>query len=80
MLLSVFPRVRGQSTFYDFCCFGKSFASFLGSVATTTALAPALTHNQQPEWHRQVQQQRDLREESETLTVNNTVSESRHIY
>jgi hypothetical protein len=43
-------------------------------------LAPALNHNQQPEGHRQIQQQRDLREESEARTVNNTVPESRHIY
>jgi hypothetical protein len=38
------------------------------------------THNQQPEGHRQAQQQRDLREESEAHTVNSTVPESRHIY
>jgi hypothetical protein len=38
------------------------------------------THNQQPEGHRQAQQQRDLREESEAHTVNNTMPESRHIY
>jgi hypothetical protein len=43
-------------------------------------LAPAPCHNRQPEGHRQIQQQRDLREESEARTVNNTVPESRHIY
>jgi hypothetical protein len=43
-------------------------------------VAPALVHNQQPEGHRQAQQQRDLREESEARTVNNTVPELRHIY
>jgi hypothetical protein len=43
-------------------------------------LAPNLTHNQQPEGHRQAQQQRDTREESEAHTVNSTVPESRHIY
>jgi hypothetical protein len=43
-------------------------------------LAPALIHNQLPEGHCQVQQQRDLREESEARTVNITVPESRHIY
>ena len=44
------------------------------------ALAPTSSHNQQPEGQRQVQQQRDAREESEARTVNNTVLESRHIY
>ena len=43
-------------------------------------LAPTLAHNQQPEGHRQAQQQRDTREESEARTVNNIVPESRHIY
>jgi hypothetical protein len=43
-------------------------------------LAPTLVHNQQPEVHRQAQQQRDTQEESEARTVNNTVPESRHIY
>jgi hypothetical protein len=43
-------------------------------------LAPTLAHNQQPEGHRQAQQQRDTREKSEARTVNNIVPESRHIY
>jgi hypothetical protein len=43
-------------------------------------LAPAPTQNQHPEGHRQFQQQRDLREESEARIVNNTVPESWHIY
>jgi hypothetical protein len=43
-------------------------------------MAPTLSHNQQIEGHRQVQQQRDSREESEARTVNNTVPEARHIY
>jgi hypothetical protein len=43
-------------------------------------LAPTLVHNQQPEGHRQAQQQHDTREESEARTVNSTVPESRHIY
>jgi hypothetical protein len=43
-------------------------------------LAPTLVHNQQPEGHRQAQQQRDTREESEARTVNSIVPESRHIY
>jgi hypothetical protein len=42
-------------------------------------LAPAPSHNQQPEGHRQVQQQRDLWEESEARTINSIVPESRHI-
>jgi hypothetical protein len=41
-------------------------------------LAPTLAHNQQPEGHRQAQQQCGIREESRT--VNNIVPESRHIY
>jgi hypothetical protein len=43
-------------------------------------LSPTLVHNQQPEGHRQAQQQRDTREESEAYTVNITMPESRHIY
>jgi hypothetical protein len=43
-------------------------------------LAPALVRSQQPEGHHHAQQQRDLREESETRTVNNTMPESKHIY
>jgi hypothetical protein len=43
-------------------------------------LAPILAHNQQPEGHRQAQQQRDTRKESEARTVYSTVAESRHIY
>jgi hypothetical protein len=43
-------------------------------------LLPALIYNQQPEGHRQAQQQRDTHEESEARTVNSTVPESRHIY
>jgi hypothetical protein len=44
------------------------------------ALAPTLSHKQQPEGQLQIQQQHDAREESEARTVNNTVPESRHIY
>jgi hypothetical protein len=80
MLLSVYPGVCGQSTAYGFHCFGKSFPTFLAQLPPPPPLVPALIHNQQPEWHRQVQQQRDLREESEARTVNNIVPESRHIY
>jgi hypothetical protein len=43
-------------------------------------LAPTLVHNQQPEGHRQGQQQHDTREECEARIVNNTMPESRHIY
>jgi hypothetical protein len=43
-------------------------------------LVPTLVHNQQPEGHRQAQQQHDTREESEARTVNSTVPESRHVY
>jgi hypothetical protein len=46
----------------------------------TPPMAPALTHNQQPEGHRQTQQQRDAHEETEARTVNSTVPESMHIY
>jgi hypothetical protein len=42
-------------------------------------LGPTLAHNQQPEGHRQAQEQRDTREESKALTVNSTVPESRRI-
>jgi hypothetical protein len=36
----VYPGVCGQPTTYDLCCFGKSFPSFLGLVATTTGACP----------------------------------------
>jgi hypothetical protein len=37
VLLSIYPGVCWQSIAYNFCCFGKSLSSFLGSTATTTA-------------------------------------------
>jgi hypothetical protein len=40
-------------------------------------MAPALTHNQQPEGHRQTQQQRDVHEESEARTINSTLCHTR---
>jgi hypothetical protein len=43
-------------------------------------LAPAPSHDQQPEGHLRPQQQRDLREQFEARTVNSIVPESRHIY
>jgi hypothetical protein len=43
-------------------------------------MAPTSSYNQQPKGHRQIQQQRDAREESEARIVNNIVPESRHIY
>jgi hypothetical protein len=43
-------------------------------------LAPALIRSQQPEGHHHAQKQRDLWEESEACTINNTVPESKHIY
>jgi hypothetical protein len=43
-------------------------------------LQPAYSRGQQPEGSQQNHQQRDFREESEARTVNNTVSESKHIY
>jgi hypothetical protein len=45
-----------------------------------SVISPTSSHNQQSEGHRQIQQQRDSREESEARTVNNTVPESRRIY
>jgi hypothetical protein len=41
---------------------------------------PTLPYNQQSQGQYQNQQQRDAREESKALTVNNTVPESKHIY
>jgi hypothetical protein len=43
-------------------------------------MAPTSSQNQHPEGQRQIQQQRDAREESEARTVNSIVPESRHIY
>jgi hypothetical protein len=61
-----------------------SVASASHSQASWAQLPPppslALVHSQQSEEHHHAQQQRDLREESEARTVNNTVSESKHIY
>jgi hypothetical protein len=37
---------------------------------------PPLVHNQQPKGHNHTQQQRELQEESEARTVNNTMPES----
>jgi hypothetical protein len=45
----------------------------MGTLPPPPPMAPALTHNQQPEGHRQTQQQCDAREESEARTVNNIV-------
>jgi hypothetical protein len=52
----------------------------LAQLPPPPPMAPTLIHNQQPEGHRQAQQQRDTRAESEARTVNNIVPESRHIY
>jgi hypothetical protein len=38
VLFSLYTRIRGQST-CSFCCFGKSFTSFLASAPTTTTNA-----------------------------------------
>jgi hypothetical protein len=43
-------------------------------------LQPAYSRGQQPKGSHQTHQQRDLREESEARTVNNTMLESKHIY
>jgi hypothetical protein len=43
-------------------------------------IGPILSHNQQPQGQRPIQQQHDAMEESEARTVNSTVPESRHIY
>jgi hypothetical protein len=43
-------------------------------------LQPAYSRGQQLEGSQHSHQQRDFREESEARTVNNTVSESKHIY
>jgi hypothetical protein len=40
MLFPIHPRIRRQSTTYDFCCFGKPFPNFLALVATTTTTDP----------------------------------------
>jgi hypothetical protein len=38
VLLSLHTRIRGQST-CSFCCFGKSFTSFLASAPTATTIS-----------------------------------------
>jgi hypothetical protein len=60
-----------------------SVASASHSQAASALLPPPPPMHQpcqQPEGHRQMQQQRDTCEESEARTVNNTIPESRHIY
>jgi hypothetical protein len=54
--------------------------TFWAQLPPPPPLAPALVRSQQPEGHHYAQQQRDLWEESEARIVNNTVSESKHIY
>jgi hypothetical protein len=63
----------------------SSVASASHSQASWAQLPPPpplapLGHSQQPEGQCHPQQQRDLRGESETRTVNSTVPESKHIY
>jgi hypothetical protein len=55
-----------------------SVASVSHSLAASAlpqppVISPTLSHNQQPEAQRQIQQQHDAREESKAWTVNSTV-------
>jgi hypothetical protein len=76
-------------------CYFPYILEYVGNQQPTTSVAlashfrvswpqlpppPPLVHNQQPEGRNHTQQQRDLREEFEACTVNNTVPESKHIY
>jgi hypothetical protein len=76
-------------------CYSPYIAEYVGNQQPTASVALTshsraswphlppplpLVHNQQPEGHNHTQQQRDLQEESEARTVNNTMPESKHIY
>jgi hypothetical protein len=83
ILFSVYSWVCGQSTAifttYSFSSFGKPSPA-AWALAQPLVMAPTSSNNQQPKGQRQIQQQRDAREESEARTVNSTVQVSRHIY
>jgi hypothetical protein len=76
-------------------CYSPYISEYVGNQQPTTFVAstshsptswpqlpppPPLIHNQQLEGRNHTQEQRDLREESEARTVNNTVPELKHIY
>jgi hypothetical protein len=50
-----------------------SHSSAASALPQPPVIAPTLSHNQQPEAQRQIQQQRDAREESKAWTINSTV-------
>jgi hypothetical protein len=83
-----------KQVFHTASCYSPYIPEYVGNQQPTTSVAsashslaswpqlspPPLIHNQQPEGRHHIQQQRDLREESEACIVNNTVPESKHIY
>ena len=71
-----------KQVLHNASCYSLYIPKYVSNQQPTTSVASAsaLVHNQQLEGHCQAQQERDLREESEARTVNNTVPESRHIY
>jgi hypothetical protein len=71
--------VRNQQPTTSVASAGHSQAVWV-QLPPPPPLTPTFVHNQQPEGHRQAQQQRDTREEYEAHTVNSTVPKSRHIY
>jgi hypothetical protein len=86
---------QSKQVLHTASCYSPYIPVYVGNQQPTTSVAsvshsraswsqlpppPPLIHNQQSEGRSHTQQQRDLREESEACTVNNTVPESKHIY
>jgi hypothetical protein len=80
MLFAIYPLVCGNQQPTASVAMASHSQAAWAQLPPPPPMAPTLIHNQQPEGHRQAQQQRDTREESEARTLNNTVPESRHIY
>jgi hypothetical protein len=80
MLFAIYPLVCGNQQPTTSVASASHSQAAWAQLPPPPPMAPTLIHNQQPEGHRQAQQQRDTREESEARTLNNIVPESRHIY
>ena len=80
VLLFIYPGIHRQSTAYGSTASSSHSQASWAQLPPPPPMAPAPSHDQQPEGHLRPQQQRDLREQSEARTVNSTMPESRHIY
>jgi hypothetical protein len=80
MLFTIYPEYVGNQQPTTSVALASHSQAARAQLPPPPPLAPTLARNQLPEGHRQAQQQRDIREESEARTVNNTMPKSRHIY